>query len=118
MIVRDLPPAYLGYRERLLKLAYNFAKLDENIREKYADPASRYRCVFEDLSSSITLDLVILCAVLGGRTARYVKFSLRARMFSCLVLGNNEWETRLVLSNYIHGVWLNSNRYAQGIILC
>jgi hypothetical protein len=43
VIVRDLPPVYLQYRERLLKLAYRFAKLDENVREKYADPGSRYR---------------------------------------------------------------------------
>jgi len=42
VIVRDLPPSYIAYRERLLKLAYNFAKLDKNVREKYADPVSRY----------------------------------------------------------------------------
>ncbi|KAF5377212.1 hypothetical protein D9615_006327 [Tricholomella constricta] len=42
IIVRDLPPSYVTHRERLLKLAYNFAKLDETTREKYTDPASRY----------------------------------------------------------------------------
>ncbi|KAJ7102337.1 Clavaminate synthase-like protein [Mycena belliarum] len=42
IVVRDLPPAYAGYRERLLKLAYAFAKLEEHVREKYADPVSRY----------------------------------------------------------------------------
>jgi len=42
IIVRDLPPSYVGYRERLLKLAFKFAKLEENVREKYADPVSRY----------------------------------------------------------------------------
>ncbi|KAK7058364.1 WD40 repeat protein [Paramarasmius palmivorus] len=42
IVVRDLPPAYALYRERLLKLAYQFANLDEATREKYTDPASRY----------------------------------------------------------------------------
>ncbi|KAK7064573.1 RIC1 domain-containing protein [Favolaschia claudopus] len=42
IIVRDLPPVYASYRERLLKLAHSFAKLDEPVREKYADPQSRY----------------------------------------------------------------------------
>jgi hypothetical protein len=41
--VKDLPHDYAAYRERLLKLAYNFAHLDENIREKYADSESIYR---------------------------------------------------------------------------
>ena len=43
IIVQDLPSAYVGYRERLLRLAHRFATLDENIRERYADPSSRYR---------------------------------------------------------------------------
>jgi hypothetical protein len=43
LVVRDLPPSYAVYRERLLKQAYKFAKLDESVREKYTDPASRYR---------------------------------------------------------------------------
>jgi len=42
IIVRDLPPSFIAYRERLLKLASKFARLDESIREKYADAASRY----------------------------------------------------------------------------
>ncbi|KAF7340016.1 RIC1 domain-containing protein [Mycena venus] len=42
IVVRDLPPVYAAYRERLLKLACAFAKLKEPIREKYADPNSRY----------------------------------------------------------------------------
>ncbi|KAJ7785888.1 Clavaminate synthase-like protein [Mycena metata] len=42
IVVRDLPPAYAAYRERLLKLAYAFAALDESVRERYADPHSRY----------------------------------------------------------------------------
>ncbi|KAF8634434.1 hypothetical protein AX15_000884 [Amanita polypyramis BW_CC] len=42
LIVRDLPPVYSSYRERLLKLAYRFAKLDPDVREKYTDPSSRY----------------------------------------------------------------------------
>jgi hypothetical protein len=42
-VVRDLPPIYAVYRERLLKLAYKFATLDENTREQYADPATKYR---------------------------------------------------------------------------
>ena len=43
IIVRDLPPPYVAYRERLLKLAYKYANLDEHVREKYTDPGSRYR---------------------------------------------------------------------------
>ncbi|CAL1696322.1 unnamed protein product [Somion occarium] len=42
ILVRDLPPSYPASRERLLKLAYKFAKLPEPIREQYADPGSRY----------------------------------------------------------------------------
>ncbi|KAF8640803.1 hypothetical protein AX17_000452 [Amanita inopinata Kibby_2008] len=42
IIVRDLPPTYPAYRERLLRLAYKFAKLDSNVRERYTDPSTRY----------------------------------------------------------------------------
>ncbi|KAF4605564.1 hypothetical protein EYR40_004350 [Pleurotus pulmonarius] len=42
IIVRDLPPQYQKYRERLLKLAHSFATLPESVREKYADPATKY----------------------------------------------------------------------------
>ncbi|KAI0343993.1 Clavaminate synthase-like protein [Trametopsis cervina] len=42
IIVRDLPPTYVSARERLLKLAYKFASLDERTRERFADPKSRY----------------------------------------------------------------------------
>lgn len=45
IVVRDLPPEYPAYRERLLKLSYKFAHLDENIRESYSDPTSKYRFV-------------------------------------------------------------------------
>ncbi|KAF8898476.1 Clavaminate synthase-like protein [Infundibulicybe gibba] len=40
IIVRDLPPSYSEYRERLLKLAYKFATLDENLLKGsyYANP--------------------------------------------------------------------------------
>jgi hypothetical protein len=43
VIVRDLPPIYEIYRERLLRLAHKFATLDEKVREQYADPATKYR---------------------------------------------------------------------------
>jgi hypothetical protein len=43
IVVRDLPPEYPAYRERLLKLSYKFAQLDENVRESYSDPTSKYR---------------------------------------------------------------------------
>ncbi|KIK71386.1 hypothetical protein GYMLUDRAFT_66595 [Collybiopsis luxurians FD-317 M1] len=42
IVVRDLPPEYAGFRERLLELAYKFGKLDESVREKYSDAVSRY----------------------------------------------------------------------------
>lgn len=44
IVVRDLPPEYKSYRERLLLLANSFAHMDEGTREKYADAKSRYRC--------------------------------------------------------------------------
>jgi len=42
MVVRDLPASYVVARERLLKLAYRFANLDHEVRERYADPRSKY----------------------------------------------------------------------------
>ncbi|KAJ8084384.1 hypothetical protein PM082_003153 [Marasmius tenuissimus] len=42
IVVRDLPPTYAQYRERLLRLAYRFATLPEDVRERYTDPSSRY----------------------------------------------------------------------------
>ena len=45
IVVRDLPPEYPAYRERLLKLSYKFAHLDENVRESYSDSTSKYRFV-------------------------------------------------------------------------
>ncbi|KAF8973852.1 Clavaminate synthase-like protein [Flammula alnicola] len=42
IVVRDLPAAYPEYRERLLKLAYQFGHLDEGVRESYSDPTSKY----------------------------------------------------------------------------
>lgn len=42
IIVRDLPPVYITYRERLLKLAYHFANLDESTRDKHVHAESRY----------------------------------------------------------------------------
>ncbi|KAF8912930.1 hypothetical protein CPB84DRAFT_1700490 [Gymnopilus junonius] len=43
IVVRDLPAEYPLYRERLLKLAYQFGHLDEAVRESYSDPPSKYR---------------------------------------------------------------------------
>ncbi|TFK30746.1 Clavaminate synthase-like protein [Coprinopsis marcescibilis] len=42
IIVRDLPEVYVTYRERLLKLAYQFANLKEDVREKYVHAPSKY----------------------------------------------------------------------------
>ncbi|PBL00949.1 Clavaminate synthase-like protein [Armillaria gallica] len=42
IIIKDLPPSYAVYRQRLLTLAYKFAKLDENVREQYTDASSSY----------------------------------------------------------------------------
>lgn len=47
IVVTDLPPNYVVYRERLLKLAHKFATLDDATREQYADPATKYRFVPE-----------------------------------------------------------------------
>jgi hypothetical protein len=43
VLVKDLPDAYAAYRHRLLRLAYNFAKLDKDAQEKYVDAKSHYR---------------------------------------------------------------------------
>lgn len=42
IVVNNLPPEYVRYRERLLLLAEKFASMKEETREKYADPKSRY----------------------------------------------------------------------------
>ncbi|KAJ4000266.1 Clavaminate synthase-like protein [Lentinula boryana] len=42
IVVTGLPPVYPELRERLLKLAYKFSKLDEDVREKYTSSSSRY----------------------------------------------------------------------------
>ncbi|KAJ7596718.1 hypothetical protein C8J56DRAFT_1040985 [Mycena floridula] len=42
IIIRDLPLEYGKFRERLLKLAYKFAKLHDAVKEKSVDPSSRY----------------------------------------------------------------------------
>ncbi|KAF4623444.1 hypothetical protein D9613_002047 [Agrocybe pediades] len=42
VIIRDLPAEYPVYRQRLLRLAYQFGQLDESIRERYSDPTSKY----------------------------------------------------------------------------
>jgi len=42
IVVRDLPPEYAACRERLLRLSYKFSQLDENVRESYSDPSSKY----------------------------------------------------------------------------
>lgn len=46
IVVRDLPKTYGGSRERLLRLAYQFANLNECVRERFADERSRYRYGF------------------------------------------------------------------------
>lgn len=42
IVIRDLPPEFLNYRERLLKLAFRFGHLDEAVREKHSDPTTKY----------------------------------------------------------------------------
>ncbi|KAI0961168.1 hypothetical protein AcV7_000342 [Taiwanofungus camphoratus] len=42
ILVRDLPPTFVSARKTLLRLAYHFANLDTSIRERYADPKSRF----------------------------------------------------------------------------
>ncbi|PCH33351.1 Clavaminate synthase-like protein [Wolfiporia cocos MD-104 SS10] len=42
IVIRDLPPAFVNARERLLTLAYQFANLEVNVRERYADPKTKY----------------------------------------------------------------------------
>lgn len=42
VIVKDLPEEYARYRERLLTLAFKFANLSDDAREKYVDASSKY----------------------------------------------------------------------------
>ncbi|KAJ8503328.1 hypothetical protein ONZ45_g10966 [Pleurotus djamor] len=42
IIVKDLPGEYQVYRERLLKLAYGFAQLEDSVKEGYVDVGSRF----------------------------------------------------------------------------
>ncbi|KAF9023407.1 Clavaminate synthase-like protein [Hymenopellis radicata] len=42
IVVKDLPPAYVAQREKLLTLAYKFAHLAQAQREKYSDESSNY----------------------------------------------------------------------------
>ena len=57
IIVQDLPVVYNEYRERLLKLAYAFAGMDENVREKYTDAANKYWYAVEDIPLQRQSDL-------------------------------------------------------------
>ena len=45
VVVNKLPKEYVAYRERLLLLAEHFAAMNQDTREKYADPKTHYRCV-------------------------------------------------------------------------
>jgi hypothetical protein len=42
VIVKDLPATFPDARERLLRLAANFAALKDDVREKYIDERSQY----------------------------------------------------------------------------
>ncbi|KZT74903.1 Clavaminate synthase-like protein [Daedalea quercina L-15889] len=42
VVVRDLPQSYVAAREKLLRLAYRFANLDHETRERCADQQSKY----------------------------------------------------------------------------
>lgn len=70
IIVKDLPPIYTEYRQKLLKLAHKFATLDEVTREKYADPETKYRFVFILLCDMFLLSRPAWL-VLAGPMARY-----------------------------------------------
>lgn len=74
--MKDLPAQYVAYRERLLKLAYKFANLNEATREKYADAKSRYRCAGIFLNKDATYE-PIDDLVSVGRMARYLTTMLR-----------------------------------------
>lgn len=45
IVVTDLPTVYPAKRQRLLKLAERFASLPDEVKEKYVDASSKYRCV-------------------------------------------------------------------------
>lgn len=56
IIVKDLPVVYQSYRESLLKYAYKFAHLPEEIKERYTDPGSSYRYVIAAHKRSLGAD--------------------------------------------------------------
>lgn len=69
-MIRGLPAEYSQYRERLLKLAYQFGNLDESVRESYSDKSSNYRYdLLLDLSNMPISNLDFIQAS-GGLMAR------------------------------------------------
>lgn len=54
ILVEGLPDIYKCYRETLLKLGHRYAHLPEDVKERYTDPESSYRCGFMALLISPT----------------------------------------------------------------
>jgi len=94
IIVRDLPSEYSVYRERLLKLAYQFAQLPEDVQEKYVHSASRYKYVVDRSPFGLWFNSSVVA--LAGRMARYggiIVPSLHCNT-ACNHKGDHEWEAR------------------------
>jgi len=94
IIVRDLPPEYPVYRERLLKLAYQFAQLPEDVQEKYVHSASRYKYVVDRSPFGLWFDSSVVA--LAGHMARYggiIVPSVHCNT-ACNHKGNHEREAR------------------------
>ena len=94
--MRDLPPEYPVYRERLLKLAYQFAQLPEDVQEKYVHPASRYKYVVDRSPFDLGLWFDSSLIALAGRMARYGGIIVPSDHLNtaCDDKGNHEREAR------------------------
>lgn len=90
IVIRDLPPEYAACRERLLKLSYKFAHLDENVRESYSDPTTKYRSIYSIQYKSLINSL----SALVGPMEKYAVPHLSSFALSHFIVGDNEWKAR------------------------
>lgn len=90
IVVRDLPPEYPAYRERLLKLSYRFAHLDENVRESYSDPTSKYRFVHPFRSLGHHYSIISQLWMVSWKSMGSLVYHHSHYLIS--MVGDNEWQ--------------------------
>ena len=92
IVVRDLPPEYPAYRERLLKLSYKFAHLDENIRESYSDPTSKYRFVHSFRPLVYHYSIIFQLWMVPWKSMESLVY--HHSHYLIFMVGDNEWQAR------------------------